>query len=262
MIMAIKKNDDLGFKDFFYLITKHKKLFIFLPLVFSISIVLLNLGFGHPNFKASANILIGKLNGNLIEEKVIISDKILSESFMIKVTRKLPVDLFKNKNTSDLSTLLKNTHVKTNDSLNKINISVLADSPTKALLEINAIIEVLKLDHLDLLEKYKNTTQAEIDITNSQINQLIGVIYLQQKDVNQNIILKNQIFSIFQLQDLFNRQFILRRSLDSSLTFNTQLYDDVNVSNKPEERNLLLIALSSYMFALFFTIFVTLIRKK
>jgi len=265
--MIVKKKDEIGFEDFFSLISKYRNLIIVLPLIFSIAVVFFMLIFVHPNFKAVATINIGLMDGIVIEDKEKIKSEILSEPFLIEVKKRLPDDFFKDKNFYDSILFIKKPPLKSDKNNNLIYIGTLADTPANALSLINAIVEVLLINHKKLLNQYENKMQSQINLTYEQINKVKSeLVMVKDKDLlSENGNLTTQAFMFvghFQnLNYLYDRIFRLQIKLDNLITYNTYLEDSIKVSSRPEEKNLLLIALSSYMFGIFLTIFLIYIKQ-
>lgn len=255
--------DELSLLDIYRVLKAYWRSIVIMPLALAVAALLLTWLFVTPQYEAQGLIDAGKVGEKLLEEPIVIVDRLNQPSLIDRVVVEHP-NLFADANETTNQKHFNSFVAKKNKDSNLITFTLRAKSPERALLKANAVIETLAGIHQKNFDGNIELVKRQVALVDHQIKAL-------QDDKIPNIALRDTYDRTLQaliandrlnqLRVLMNRKLELESSLSPTLSHNTRLLDRVYVSVDPVSPNLAIVALVAFLLGFFGAIFAAFVRN-
>lgn len=263
------RQNEMGIRDIVKMLHEYKRIIIFLPIIFMIGTVFAVSIFVEPSYQALAKVEIGRVNDKLLEESVIVEERMSDRSFIADVIKNHR-DLFDyEKNlASEEASLQKSLVVKKlKDAPNILTFSLLAKSPDAAKARADAVLGALKDLHVNLFDGHLHVLNRQLESINQQIEFINKSRFSGRKSLAElnsynaavdALVMQDQIRLLGELE---KKRLELLIAMEPAVTYNTRVLGNVWVSPTAVTPNYPMALMVSFFFGLFVAMFGAFLRS-
>lgn len=256
--------DELSLLDICNVLKAYWRSIVFTPFVFALVAFVATWPFVTPKYEVQGMIDIGRVNQALLETPDTMVDRLNHPAFINRVVEE-HANLFLNKKEVGQKNDLKSFLAKRNKDSDAVSFRFISSDPERAKLEAVAVMQTLtgihqKLfkDNIELVKQQVTLIDRQIEvlktdqIPNDEFSKDVYDSFLKAFIVNHH---KNQF------SNLLNRKLELEAGLNSTMSYNTRLLENIYVSEEPVSPNLPIVTLVAFLLGLLGAVFAAFVRN-